>query len=260
VCAALAFGGVMLVLRQSGSSGPTRNVLVAKADIGAGAAITADSVRVAPLPAESTPADVLVDPAAVSGKIAATGISANTPLVPALFLGGGLTPSGAATPATATKAATGDHLAIDKGNVALAIPAGVVNSDFASGDLLSVGYYIQPGDHIDILIDPGQPNGAPAGVRYSFQDVLVLRSGTGGSAANAVPTVYVIELPRAQAEALTAVIAHRGPQSVVKYVLRPQDEYGKPGAPNYEDSGVLTIPIKQDQTVNGDALNRLLPR
>jgi hypothetical protein len=147
---------------------------------------------------------------------------------------------------------------VSKGHVALAIPAsGPQNSPDYAGDLFSVGYYIQAGDHIDILIDPG--SGPPA-VRYSFQDVPVLRTGAANAAANAAPSVYIVELPRQQAEELTFLITHRGPQTVLKYVLRPRDEYGKPGAPNYEDSPLTPVPPKADQAITPDVLNKLFPR
>ncbi|MFN2569585.1 MAG: Flp pilus assembly protein CpaB [Candidatus Dormibacteria bacterium] len=266
VCAALAFGGVIYVLRQGGTNGSTTQVVVAKSDIEAGALLTQDSVKVASLPSDAISADTIQDPAAVTGKVAANRISANTPLVPALFQG-----AASSTKPGASAPSTSGRIAVDRGHVALAIPAALAKDEFTAGDLLSVGYYIQPGDHIDILIDPGQASGAPTGIRYSFQDVLVLRVGSGTSAApaqsgssapaaTAAPTVYIVELPRAQAEQLTALLSKRGTQSLVKYVLRPQEEYGKPGAPNYQDSTGGGVPAKQDPTATGDSLGKLFPR
>lgn len=274
VCAALAFGGVIYLLRQGGNNGPTSQVLVAKSDIQAGALLTPDSVKVASLPTDAIPADAIQDPAAVSGKIAVNRISTNTPMVPSLFQGSATTGKGPGSAGTSPASSTSGRIAVDKGHVALAIPAVLAKDEFTAGDLLSVGYYIQPGDHIDILIDPGQPSGAPAGVRYSFQDVLVLRVGTGTGAAapaaasgstaapvaTAAPTVYIVELPRGQAEELTAILTKRVPQTLVKYVLRPQEEYGKPGAPNYQDSTGAAPATKQDPTATGDSLGKLFPR
>ena len=76
---------------------------------------------------------------------------------------------------------------------------------------MSVGYYIQPEDHIDILVTPaGKP-----GVRYAFQDVRVLRVGASTGArrppATAAVNSYIIELPRNQAEIMTALTTGPGP-------------------------------------------------
>ena len=46
--------------------------------------------------------------------------------------------------------------------------------------LVSAAGYILPGDHIDILV---QSIDGTVGIRYTFQDLIVLRVGTSGASA-----------------------------------------------------------------------------
>ncbi|MBV8445114.1 MAG: hypothetical protein JOZ92_04280, partial [Candidatus Dormibacteraeota bacterium] len=200
----------------------------------------------------------------------------NTPIVPAFFQAA---PLSAATTTNSNGQPVDLATQIVKGYVALAIPAvpatppastsgTQLNTFGLSGDLATVGYWIQPGDHIDILVDPGNN-----GVRYSFQDLVVLRVGTAG-AANGTPTVLIVEAPRAQAELLTALVTLRGITKdasgnvtpgpyVIKYVIRPQSEWGKLAAdnssytPNYESSGNGSLPSVNDPTVSTQTLQSL---
>jgi Flp pilus assembly protein CpaB len=262
VLAAAAAAAVLFAVSGSvgKSSTPTSNVIVAKATIAAGTAITSDLVTTASLPVGSFPADSFTDPTQAVGKVAPVTLSANIPLTASLFAS-----------ATSGTGGTGvvTHLDISKGYVALAIPAGFasVGSNLV-GELLSVGYYIQPEDHIDILIDAG-PLGAPV-VRYSFQDVRVLRVGaatataTGAAAAAGAVTSYIIELPRNQAEIMTALMSNRAvTQTVLKYVLRPQAEWGKRDGlngfdkPNYLSNTGTTLTLGADSPVTPATLNQL---
>jgi Flp pilus assembly protein CpaB len=262
VLAAAAAAAVLFAV--SGSVGksnvPTSNVIVAKATIAAGTAITSDLVTTASLPVGSFPADSFTDPTQAVGKVAPVTLSANIPLTASLFAS-----------ATSGTGGTGvvTHLDITKGYVALAIPAGfAAQGSNLVGELLSAGYYIQPEDHIDILIDAGTP-AAPV-VRYSFQDVRVLRVGAAtaapaaGAAAGAV-TSYIIELPRNQAEIITALMTNRSAvtQTVLKYVLRPQAEWGKRDGqngfdkPNYLSNAGTPLTPGADAPVTPATLNQL---
>ncbi len=255
VLAAAAAAAVLFAVSGtvSKTSVPTANIVVAKSSIPAGTAITADLLTTAPLAQGSFPANSFTDPGQAVGKVAPVTLSANIPLTASLF-------ASATTGTSGTGVVT--HLDITKGYVALAIPAGFPSNPAFAGEQLSVGYYIQPEDHIDILVTPtGKP-----GVRYAFQDVRVLRVGasTGGAtpAATAVVNSYVIELPRNQAEIMTALTT--GPtQAVVKYVLRPQAEWGKrDGAngfdkPNYEANVGTPLTLPADTIVTADTLNAL---
>jgi len=259
VLAAAAAAAVLFAVSGSvGKSGtPTSNVIVAKATIAAGTAITSDLVTTASLPVGSFPADSFTDPTQAVGKVAPVTLSANIPLTASLF-------------ASATSGAGGTgvvtHLDITKGYVALAIPSSGTGAGF-SGELLSAGFYIQPEDHIDILMDAG--TAAAPSVRYSFQDVRVLRVGAAlASAATATAAVnsYIIELPRNQAEIMTALMTGRSTQVVLKYVLRPQAEWGKRDGqngfdkPNYLSNTGTPLALGADTPVTPATLNQLFGR
>jgi hypothetical protein len=101
-------------------------------------------------------------------------------------------------------------------------------------------------------------------VSWSFQDVLVLRAGSPGDAATAAPQVFLVEVPRSQAALLSAlIIGDGGHQLVVKYVLRPESEWGKLAAdgssytPKYESSGAPNIPVVSQTVVTPSMLDSL---
>ena len=264
VLAAAAAAAVLFAV--SGTVGKnnvaTANIVVAKSSIAAGTSITPDLLTTAPLAQGSFPADSFTDPNQAVGKIAPVTLSANIPLTASLFAS-----------ATSGTSGTGvvSHLDITKGYVALDVPSGFTNTLNATGltgEQMSVGFYIQPEDHIDILVDPGVPS--KPGVRYAFQDVRVLRVGasagsTPAASAGAV-TSYVIELPRNQAEIMTALLTGRsadGNQIVLKFVLRPQAEWGKRDGtngfdkPNYESNVGTPLTLSADSPVTADSLNAL---
>ena len=261
VLAALAFGGVLFALRQQSSNSATQSVVVAKKQIAAGTTITADLVTTVDLPLTAVPSDAFSVTSAVLNKTTTTTVGANDPIVPAYFAAQPLA-APTTTSANGTTTPVSLETSITKGYVALAIPAaGTGTGTGMAADLTSAGFYILPGDHIDILIDPGVPNNP--GVRFSFQDVPVLRVGDSGS-AGAAASLYIVEVPRSQAELLTALVTNKGSATSVKYVLRPQSEWGKVApdnssySPNYENANTgPTLPTVQDSTVDAAALNRL---
>ncbi len=258
VLAAAAAAAVLFAVSGTVSKNnvPTANVVVAKTAIAAGTAITPDLLTTAPLAQGSFPADSFTDPNQAVGKIAPVTLSANIPLTASLFAS-----ATTGTPGTGVVS----HLDITKGYVALAIPAGSPGAAGLAPEQVSVGFYIQPEDHVDILVNPGNK----PGVRYAFQDVRVLRvgasTGAAAPAASAAVTSYVIELPRNQAEIMTALITGQaaGGETVLKYVLRPQAEWGKrDGAngfdkPNYESSIGAPLTLGADAPVTPESLNAL---
>lgn len=274
VLAALAFGGVLFALRQSG--GATVSIVVTKSNIPAGTALTSDMVTSTSVPTSAVPADAFTSSSSVVGKTTTVAVAQNTPLVPAFFSAPPITST--TTSSSGSSAPVSVETQIVKGYVALAIPAAPasppssnsgaqMNTFGLAGDQASVGYYIQPGDHIDILVDPG--NG---GIRFAFQDVPVLRVGTPGASAG--PSIYVVEVPRSQAELLTALVTMRGVVKdangnvnagpfVVKYVLRPQNEWGKMApdgssyTPNYEASSGTPVPAPNDPEVTNGSLDSI---
>jgi Flp pilus assembly protein CpaB len=254
VLAAAAALAVLFAISRSSNSTPTTNVVVAKSTISAGTAITGDMLTSASLAQGSYPTDAFTDSNQVVGKTAPVTLSQNTPLSASLF-----TSATSAVPGGAVAI----HLDISKGYVALAIPAGGGGVAGVGPELASIGFYIQPEDHIDILIDPGIPN--QPGVRYAFQDVRVLRAGAAGAAGAGAVNSYIIELPRNQAEVMTALVTGHGSgsQVILKYVLRPQNEWGKRDGNNgfdkpvYEANTGVPLAPSADSTVTSAVLDQL---
>ena len=70
---------------------------------------------------------------------------------------------------------------------------------------MSDAVYILPGDHIDILVQSTQR--ARSGLRYTFQDIIVLRVGSlRQRRRRASPDVLLVEVPRAEAPLLTGLV------------------------------------------------------
>ena len=257
---------LIIFLFKSTGGGSTTSAVIAKAPITAGSAITADQLTNADIPANLLPSDYIADPANIIGKQLIADVQPNTPITTALI-------------ASATNTASAGPSAlpqITKDYVAMAIPtSGTIATPATSPvtftgmstELTSLGFYIQPGDHIDILVDDGNISYVNQGgqivvvpandvVHFGFQDVRVLRTGTAGSAGGS-PAVYIVELPRAQAELLTYMITRNANLSestnpatfvapprlpfILKYVLRPKSEWGDPTNVGKDDSG-KTIP------------------
>ena len=104
------------------------------------------------------------------------------------------------------------------GDVAIAIPYGEANG---------AGGYVQPEDHLDMIVDDATGN-----EHYAFQDVRVIKVGGRAeqpAAAAGSANLLLIELPREQAATL-AYLEDRG--ATIRYVIRPHDEYGKGNLPN----------------------------
>ncbi|HVC05742.1 MAG TPA: SAF domain-containing protein [Candidatus Acidoferrales bacterium] len=266
VLAAAAAVAVLLLVRSNAPANEV-SVVVSDASIPAGTTLTPAMVIVTQVPAAAKPGDAYADPVAVVGKTTTVALADNTPLVPAFFSTPALSVTSSGTGSTALSVET----QITKGYVAVAIPAAsAVPAGFTPGaaanlssDLVSAGFYILPGDHIDILVDTGTGQG---GVRYSFQDVIVLRVGAASAtgSASAGAAMLLVEVPRSQAELLAALTSNSGGHEfVLRYVLRPESEWGKLAAdgtsykPNYESSGAPGLPNVADNTVTPSTLDSL---
>lgn len=265
VLAAAAAVAVLLLVRSNGT-GNEVSVVVTNASVPAGTTLTQAMVVVAQVPATTKPGDAYTDPTAVVGKTTTVALATNTPLVPAFFSTPSLSVTSSGTGSTALSVET----QITKGYVALAIPgASTLPAAFTASqqanftsELVSAGGYILPGDHIDILVTNDLPGSTLGNLRYSFQDVLVLRVGTPGATASS--SVLLVEVPRSQAALLTALMIGDGDHEiVVKYVLRPQSEWGKLASdgtsykPNYEASGPPALPVVTETTVTPSMLDSL---
>lgn len=256
VIALVAFG-LSLYVSHNGSSnnssnGPTVPVAVASGDLLQGTQITQGSIAIVQYQPSQVPAGSSPDGSALINKFLAIGVSKNTPLTANLLVAD-------ATSAKST-ALTVQPLAIDKGFVAIAIPTNGGGPNPASADLASVGMWIQPEDRIDIIEDTGAGQ-----IRYAFQDLRVLKVGNqaaaagGGSAAD----VFVVEVPRAQAEELVYLISSKtdfpgvtgpGPH-IVSYALRGVDDKGK----GYLDDSTPSLPPTKDAPVTPQTFNSIFP-
>jgi Flp pilus assembly protein CpaB len=261
VLAAAAAVAVLLLVRSNAPANEV-NVVVSDTSIPAGTTLTPAMVIVTQVPATAKPGDAYTDPVAVVGKVTQVALADNTPIVPGFFSTPALSITSSGTGATVTDVES----QITKGYVALAIPANAalpttlttLQQNNFTGPLVSAGDYILPGDHIDILV---QSTTGTLGVRYTFQDLIVLRVGDSGSAANSAPDTLLVEVPRAQAPLLSALIIGDGHEFVVKYVLRPESEWGKLTAtsytPNYENAGDPSIPVVKQTIVTPSTLDSL---
>jgi hypothetical protein len=263
VLAAAAAVAVLLLVRSNAPANQV-SVVVSDASIPAGTTLTPAMVIVTQVPAAAKPGDAFTDPVAVVGKTTTVALADNTPLVPAFFSTPALSITSSGTGSTALSVET----QITKGYVALAIPASATlpltytaaqQNNFTS-DLVSDAGYILPGDHIDILVT-SIANGA---IKYSFQDIIVLRVGSSGTTTTGAPSVLLVEVPRAQAALLSGLMIGDGDHEiVVKYVLRPESEWGKLAPdgssykPNYESSGSPSLPVVSQATVTPSMLDSL---
>jgi Flp pilus assembly protein CpaB len=261
VLAAAAAVAVLLLVRSNAPANEV-NVVVSDTSIPAGTTLTPAMVIVTQVPATAKPGDAYTDPVAVVGKVTQVALADNTPIVPGFFSTPALSITSSGTGATITDVES----QITKGYVAVAIPTAAsvpttltsLQQNNFNAPLVSAAYYILPGDHIDVLV---QSTTGTLGVRYTFQDLIVLRVGDSGSAANSAPDVLLVEVPRAQAPLLSALMVGDGHEFVVKYVLRPESEWGKLTAtsytPNYENSGDPDIPVVKQTIVTPSTLDSL---
>ena len=195
---------------SGGSAGGTVSVYQAASNITSGQAITAANLKQAQVAANAAPTGYITSPTQATGQVAAHNIVAGQTLVITDFL-----------PQAPTAARTVAPPVIKDGDVAISIP-----DDALTGD----GGYIQPGDHIDIIVDTT----GTGTMQFAFQDVPVLEVGSSGHPASGVADLLVVELPRRQAEEMSALVAHHGTGAgAIRYVLRPADQDGK----GYLDSG-----------------------
>jgi hypothetical protein len=261
VLAAAAAVAVLLLVRSNAPANEV-SVVVSDTSIPAGTTLTPAMVVVAQVPLTAKPGDAYTDPVAVVGKVTQVALANNTPLVPGFFS----TPALSITSSGTGSAVTDVETQITKGYVAIAIPTNtslppnvpsLVQNNFTA-PLVSDAGYILPGDHIDMLV---QSLNGSLGIRYTFQDVIVLRAGSSGSAATSTPDVLLVEVPRAEAPLLSGLIIGDGKEFVVKYVLRPESEWGKLTAtgytPNYESTTAPNVPAVKQTIVTPSTLDSL---
>jgi Flp pilus assembly protein CpaB len=199
---------------------PTASVVVAKVPVSAGTKLTAENVGLASEP-ESTviPGSTVTDPNVAIDKFVSVPLAVGEPVLQNFLL---------SSAPTASNTVTRAPLPIDPGYEAMSVPFSP-NQD--------VGGYIQPEDHIDILVTT--PDGV---VHYGFQDVRVLRvnaPGTGGASsasnscaeAQSAGGTLVVELTPEKVAALSYIYAAACVPNV-RFVLRPNSSDKTGNLPN----------------------------
>jgi Flp pilus assembly protein CpaB len=252
VLAAAAFG-LSLYVSKSGSgtgtgTGQQVGVVVAKADLPQGTQLTADVLTTKSYSVDSAPTGAVTDGTVLAGKYLSIAVTQNTPITGALLV------NDAASAKTAALSLT--PLDIHAGNVALAVPVGSGGAT-NSPELQTFGLYVQPEDRFDVLVDDGKGN-----VRYAFQDVRVLKVGAYSAAGTGAASVLVVEMARAEAEAMSFLLEHSGQPNqptVVKYVLRGNPKATAGPTPNYVDTPPFNAPGKQDTPVTPQTFNQFFP-
>ena len=278
--------GVLVFIAVSRSSTtppaqPETQIVVAQTAITAGSQLSTANLTTKAYLNIDLPLNYYSTTTQLVGQTLPVSISAGTPITEQLLQA---TPgSGASTLTSPT-----NQLPIAKNDVALSIPAHGATPD-TTVDQMTVGYYILAGDQIDIIGDLGGSTPTSHEVQYVFQDIPVLAVGyaatttttpAGGTATTTAaptlssPSYFVVEMTRAQAEEMTALLTGSfaqasgsppvagNPALVLKYVLRPTSEYGTTNStgdfvPKIENiSGTdTTIPPATDQPVTPQSLS-----
>jgi Flp pilus assembly protein CpaB len=205
--ATLGVVGTLLLGRSQGTGGASQGnqvtVIVAATDLPAGHQLSANDLQQTQVAAGGVPDQAYTDLHTPVGQFLAVGVHKQQILAATMML--------QATPAAPRTQAP---ITLPDGDVAMSIP---------DSNMQGAGGYVQPGDHIDILVDL---NGAGA-QQYVFQDVPVLRVGSAGTAGGGAPDLLLVQLPRRQAEEISVLLEGKAPPSLVRYVLRPVDQNGK---------------------------------
>jgi len=221
VAAVVAAGSIILLVSYvsgqrvtvsapAGASVATSKVVVATSDLAAGARLTPTNVGTADYPVAALPpggpglyfTDVrkLLAPA----QYTATRLPKGTVILSTLVVADPV-------PATTQPPIDIPHA----GDVAISIPF---------SESTGAGGFVQPEDHIDILVDDASGN-----VHYAFQDVRVIKVGGKAEQGSTSANLLLIELPREEAAALAYA---EDKQFAIRYAVRPRDEFGAGTLPN----------------------------
>jgi Flp pilus assembly protein CpaB len=189
LAAGLALTAIVLLLRPDAPAGRTAApagvaVVVVARDLAAGAILTAGDVRAIGLPATAVPVGAARDVRAVVGRILAGPVRRGEPITDARLLGPGLTAG--LGPAEST-----------------AVPVRLDDPDTAA--------LVRPGDRVDVLGTPVQPDGAPAAtgdavtIAAGVRVLAVLRAKDGADGA----LVVVATAPSVGRRLTGAAAGHR---------------------------------------------------
>ena len=194
--------GVFSLLRnaQTSAGGPTTMVVVAAGDLADGRLLTAQDVRLSPVPKAAVPEGAFTAPDSVIGRVTRIPVLAGEPLIPAR-----LAPVGASA---------GLEVRISRGKRAMAVRI----EDAAAA-------VVQPNSRVDVLLITLGANGLPSGARVIMSNKRVLSVGgmmerTAAAPGAAIPipasTLATLEVTPAEAARL-AVAMNTGR---LQFVLR----------------------------------------
>jgi Flp pilus assembly protein CpaB len=196
------------------------SVVVAKVPVSAGTKLSADNVGLSSVPETTViPGSTLTDPNVAINKFVSVPLAPGEPVYQDFLL---------SSAPSASNTVTRAPLPIDPGYEAMSVP-------FTPSQ--DVGGYIQPEDHIDILVTTSD-----GVVHYGFQDVRVLRvnaptSGSGAAAASSCTEAQnaggtlVVELTPEKVAALSYIYAAACVPNV-RFVLRPSSSDKTGALPN----------------------------
>jgi pilus assembly protein CpaB len=189
----VAAGGVLYVMMQGAQPPPTApppevgvpmtQVLVALQNIPRGEEITPDLVGTRDWPRDNVPPDIIADEAELIGKVAKTEIFQGQPIVRSMLTE-----------------------IIEGSDAAFAIPKGKVAMAFPITRFSSVGYGIQAGDHVDVLLSARFIDRDEE--KQDARDSIEFRLEMMTKFANAGIESTVLEIPtfRTQARPVTQLI------------------------------------------------------
>lgn len=238
----LVFALVLLsvYLGRTPSSGQTERVVVAKQDLAAGAALTADNTTLVERTVDTVPSGALLQQTQANGKFVVIHVAANT------IISSDMLTSDANSAQTVAKAG----FQLKDGDVAMSLPV---------DEMTGAGGYIVAGDRIDILVDLTSDNPL---VKYGFQDVLVLKVGAASAAAEATPKLLMVELTRGEAKMMGTLLDAGNSGSTtsasgtgkvsMRYVLRPRDQFGKGDLPTTD-----YVPPSDDRQIDLGRVSQL---
>jgi Flp pilus assembly protein CpaB len=225
---------LVIVLHPGGGGGSTNSgsannpVVVAKLDIPVGTPITGDLLTTVNYSSGQLP-----DPTVYFSAVACGPKSPPTCKSPVGQFANIAIPKNAPILSSALVATSANlqpvkkpYLDIPKGLVALPIPAG--------GELQAAAGYIQPGDHVDLLVQAA----GTTGWKIAEQNIVIQRVGNvATNQGQGLASMYMVYVDPAKAELLTALFAN----STYKYLLRSQEDIT--AEPTFNTPGVKSADI-----------------
>jgi Flp pilus assembly protein CpaB len=210
---------------------PTTQVLVAVQNIPRGSEITADMIEFRDWPANNVPPDVIADEAELIGKVAKTDIFQSQPILRSML----------------AEVVVGS-------DAAFAIPEGKVAVAFPITRLSSVGYGIQAGDHVDVLLSARfidreeEKQAARDTIDFRIEVMERLAAADVRTASFDIPAFEAKTRPVTQLIVQNAGVLKVGAWQTPTPTAPPEEEGAPPPAPAPPDMIILVV-SQQDALV-----------